>query len=159
MSPIIICDCGPLSLAVGDRNAAAYFEPDEPWSVISISNPGMTPVEFKSPYVINVLHLQFDDYVKVQPGATLFSDSMSIAVWNFIDTTIKKNFFLHCLMGLSRSPAIAAALCDVYGAESRMWYSGGRQPNKRVYGLLLREARNRGRLTKERYLELMASHQ
>lgn len=57
-----------------------------------------------------------------------------------------KSLAIHCNMGQSRSPAVAAALNDCFslGNSSEDFFSGGYTPNRLVYRTLIRTARKIG---------------
>ena len=45
-------------------------------------------------------------------------------------------FLVHCQLGLSRSPAVAAALCRIYYDQDGRWFESI-FPNRLVYHVLL----------------------
>jgi predicted protein tyrosine phosphatase len=92
-----------------------------------------------------ILHLSFDDaepLVNARPPAhiKLMSAAEARRIWRFVDK-YKANvgaFVVHCHQGMSRSPAVAAALAVYLGADEKPFWREY-SPNEHVYRLL-REA-------------------
>lgn len=140
---------GPKNLVVCSRDQAVGVTHDKPWAVISICNPGMDPVSFTCPNLKGVLYLEFDDADRVQEGLTLFTMDHAKKVWDFVESLGEIDTLLvHCLMGLSRSPGIAAAIDKVLKGDDMHWFNErgptGKVPNRRVYRCMLEVAHQRG---------------
>jgi predicted protein tyrosine phosphatase len=89
-----------------------------------------------------VLRLSFPDAdaPSVQfAEADLFSPSQAMQVWDFVlrHRGDIHRIVLHCDAGVSRSPAVAAAVARVLGGDGAEFLSGKYRPNQRVYRLLL----------------------
>ena len=106
----------PTFLILSRDNAAAY-EPGRKEVCISISDPSDLPVPF-SPKFAAVLRLSFSDIGEAtrlhRAGDVLFDAEHAkrtiefIKRWNAVDQIV-----VHCRAGMSRSPAIALAICDL----------------------------------------------
>lgn len=94
------------------------FKPDEPWACILISTFG----DYPEVGTENVLKLQFADINKIiqfgvpkefieKEGYILFSEDHAKQILEFVDKHIHIPLLVvACEMGISRSPAIVAAL-------------------------------------------------
>lgn len=135
-----------MKVVVCSREQAVGVVHDKPWGVISIRNPGDKPLEFTCPNNKGVLLLDFHDADKVEAGKILFSMDDARKVWDFIQGLGEIDTLLvHCIMGLSRSPGIAAAVDKVLNGDDMHWFSGqgGRVPNRRVYRCMMNVAHER----------------
>ncbi len=140
-----------MNVEVCSRQQAVGARCDQPWAVISIRNPGMTPVEFDCPNLKGVLYLEFDDIDRIKDNLVPFNLSDAHKVWDFIQarqTEGVNQLLVHCLMGLSRSPGIAAAVDKVLKGDDMKWFNDkspqGKVPNRRVYQCMLHVANERG---------------
>lgn len=132
------------NIVVCSRDEAVGVHSDQPWAVISIRNPGMEPVPFDCPNLKGVLYLEFDDIDKIADGYVTFSLDMARRTWDFIQEHSEVNTLLvHCLMGLSRSPGIAAAVDKALTGDDSKWYVE-KVPNRRVFSCMLQVANERG---------------
>jgi len=82
----------------------------------------------------------FEDYDEI----TKFDEKMASDIINFVSEHAPKNVVVHCDAGLSRSPAVAMALSEIfnYGASSPQFfvrsYAGGMHLyNKHIYRTIL----------------------
>ncbi len=100
------------------RTAAASYAPSGVEVCISISNPD-APDLVLSPDFRDVLRLRFDDVDQRDVGSGYFVDFNEahardilafVDRWQTVDRIV-----VHCLAGLSRSPAVAIGLCEVFG--------------------------------------------
>lgn len=131
-------------VTVCDRNQATGVTHNKPWAVISIHNPGMDKVEFECPNNKGVLYLEFDDVDKVKEGAVAFTIADARKVWDFIQNLGDiDTLLIHCLMGLSRSPGVAAAIDKVLVGDDKHWFAT-KTPNRRVFRCMLHVANERG---------------
>lgn len=133
-------------LVVMNIGEARMLAPDasQKWAIVSIVNPKDEPVEFKQDN-IEALHLRFDDTDRLCSDMVAFNMAQAAQVWDFVDKVWDHvdTFAVHCLMGLSRSPGIAAAIAKVKYDDDRIWFER-KTPNRRVYRAMLETARSRG---------------
>jgi predicted protein tyrosine phosphatase len=117
------------------RNAE-FFRSDRPWTAISITSGREHPVLSEANRV-GLLRLVFDDITQLD---TLHSFTPALAaeildfvasVWDQVDV-----FLIHCDVGLSRSPAVAAALSRIYYGDDGQWFEMD-FPNRLVYDVLV----------------------
>jgi len=138
-------------------NNFPYFDP----LIISITDPKSNPVVFDVPES-NVLSLEFHDLEKDYPGHApaiiLFTKEMAMKIKQFLIDKVWKetdNFLLsiwqskmvlqkihiivHCEAGISRSPAVAAALAMHFNKDCSEYFGDASKyiPNRLVYKTLL----------------------
>jgi predicted protein tyrosine phosphatase len=129
-------------LIVYSRADAAHMQAfDKPWAIISIKNPGMSELKFPTENRVGVLRLDFDDLDYVPHDDryyVLFSPEMARNVWDFVNTVWEKadTLVVHCNHGVSRSPAIAAAIAKVKFGDDSKWFNT-KVPNRRVFKCML----------------------
>jgi predicted protein tyrosine phosphatase len=117
------------------RNAE-FFRSEQPWAAISISSSGQFPVLSEANRV-GLLRLVFEDVTQRGTPKSFTSDQAAeildfvADVWNRIETLL-----IHCDIGMSRSPAVAAALCRIYYRDDGRWFEL-EFPNRLVYDELL----------------------
>ena len=120
--------------------------------VISIYDPDREKPRVKKQAGLRaVLQLAFHDAeptADVTAGRTprVMSADQADQIWRFIDEHRDNNVetvVVHCESGVSRSPAVAAALCAGLGGDEARFLQEF-QPNRYVYGLVRDAARNRG---------------
>lgn len=131
--------------------AKAFMTPDVCWAAISIATyPGDWPT-LNGTKRMGLLQLSFLDWDKPAVGETfsegtrLFSEKDADEILNFVNGVWDKIDLLlvHCEAGISRSPAVAAALCRMkYGHD--MHFFQHYTPNRLVYRTLLDRAVSRG---------------
>lgn len=134
-------------IKVLNREQAEQLKPQEKCAIISITDFESDIVKFEyNNNIKGVLRLHFLDeddlsYVRNKSKDTyrLFSTGDAIKILNFVDEMIDKIevLYIHCLAGWSRSPAIAAALCDIYNIESDTDWFFQYSPNVFVYRKLM----------------------
>jgi len=108
--------------------------------VVSISDPGTRRPRIKRPAGFrDVLYLQFHDAVPMsgftQPDdIVLMTSDQARQIWDFVLSYEGRveTVVVHCEQGMSRSPAVAAALADYFGGQFFLEY----QPNEYVYELM-----------------------
>lgn len=134
-----------MNLKVMSRGEAADFTSDEAWAVISIKSPEMSDVVFDCPNLSGCLRMEFDDIDRILPGTFPFTQLMAKQVWDFVLEWKDKVSLIgvHCNMGVSRSPAIAASISKALAGDDQ-WYFTNKEPNMRVYRIMLHEAHQRG---------------
>ncbi|MGC4122717.1 MAG: hypothetical protein QM765_50730 [Myxococcales bacterium] len=113
--------------------------------VVSIRDPDRKPARIqKDPKLREVLCLAFDD---AEPGGRfllpksiqLMTADHAKAIWAFVDRhkASAPLMVVHCEMGLSRSPAVAAAIARALGGEDDFFFREY-LPNRFVYDLMLK---------------------
>lgn len=119
-------------------------------AVISITDPGRKPARIGHRQGLRaVLALAFDDAEPTGPLADLpaglrpMIEADAQAIWRFVDEQRGQVEVLvvHCEMGMSRSPAVAAAVTRALGGDDAGFFERY-SPNRYVYDLLL-EARRK----------------
>ena len=114
--------------------------------VISITDPGSHPAKIKkSAGLREALRLQFHDaiplkgYFKLPPEVVLMTEDHARSIWDFIDQWkgAVETIVVHCEQGMSRSPAIAAAICQSVRRGQQAVLSRVLCTNRYVYDLLL----------------------
>jgi predicted protein tyrosine phosphatase len=124
------------------RNAE-FFRSDRPWAAISISSRDDHPA-LDEQNRVGLLQLVFDDTTKPDhPQAFTASQAEEILafverMWDKVET-----FLIHCEIGMSRSPAVAAALSRIHYNDDGPWFEMD-FPNRLVYQLLVETAARRG---------------
>ena len=142
------------------RNVLDVVKSILPWNpvVISITDPRSEKINFQIAEC-NVLRLEFHDLEKDYPGEApaiiLFTKEMALTIRDFLFDRIwtdskesitearrvisNLDVIVHCEAGISRSPAVAAAIsmhfnknCDTYFGDASRYI-----PNKLVYKTLL----------------------
>ena len=115
-----------------------------PYVVISVYDPGKSKPNIpRAAGFRGVLFLQFHD-AEPSPGFELPAEIVLMtaddarAIWNFVRQyrNTVGTIVVHCEQGMSRSPAIAAALSRVLGEDEARFFAEY-QPNKYIYDLLL----------------------
>ena len=112
--------------------------------VISIGDAGRRSAKVRNqPGLVDVLYLKFDDgepskNMTLPENIKLMSPADAKAIWDFVARHEKAvgTIVVHCEQGMSRSPAVAAAIAKHFGiAEQSFWEQ--HQPNRFVYKLTL----------------------
>jgi predicted protein tyrosine phosphatase len=130
---------------VRSKGNAAIFESDVPFAAISVStNPGEWPVISETNRVA-LLQLSFADRDMVKDATPetiakydLFRPDQAKQILDFVTENWDKvdAFLIHCEAGVSRSPAIAAAITKIAGGEDT-YYFRHYSPNRYVYKTIL----------------------
>lgn len=126
---------------------------DKPWAVISVCEQGDFPDIHTNDQLVGRLNMQFHDvdYFKNgerEDGRILFDVGMGEEVIAFyLDMKAKGAtvMYVHCLAGMCRSAAIAAALDRIENDKDHHWFAQKR-PNMRVYRAVLDAAVGKGLL-------------
>lgn len=124
------------------RNAE-FFCSDRPWAAVSISSREDHPT-LNEQNRVGLLQLVFDD--TAQPDhARAFTTSQAEKILDYVERMWDKveAFLIHCEIGMSRSPAVAAALSRIYYNDDGPWFEMD-FPNRLVYQLLVETAARRG---------------
>jgi predicted protein tyrosine phosphatase len=117
----------------------------EPYVIISISCPNDQANPNINKFCKATLYIQADDIEKEvvifgDQRAKLFSKEDARRILEFYNEYKGqvKRIIVHCDAGISRSPAVAAALYRVEGRMDDNWFKHY-HPNRRVYSLILAE--------------------
>ncbi|HBP16196.1 MAG TPA: hypothetical protein DEA08_00190 [Planctomycetes bacterium] len=145
-------DGAPLTVLVATRALVEEgLEVGLSYALISVSSPGSPlPRLPADPARQASLSLQFHD-TKLSPGNQALgehirpiSTQQAAEIAAFVrEHAIVGAFAVHCDHGMSRSPAIAAAICEVLLGSGKFFFDR-RLPNPRVYDLVLRALRLEG---------------
>lgn len=121
--------------------------------LISIRDPDKRPVRVpRQPGLRATLSLEFHDAEPVAnqrlPEAIqLMTEAHARDIWDFVrrHAAAVETIVVHCEQGMSRSPAVAAAICEWLGGDNQQFFREY-QPNRYMYRLLTRQ-----RLEKEHH--------
>lgn len=137
-----------MTILVADRQTIEQGLPmRQPFVVISIRDSNARSVRMRSNRLCKAtLRLAFDDAEPV-PGFTpaspvvYMTEADAKAIWTFVREHAGHDdaVVVHCEQGISRSPAVAAALAKGLGHDSRRFWRDY-QPNQFVYELVLAAA-------------------
>lgn len=121
------------------RNAA-LFGSERPWAAISISSDREFP-SLDEANRLALLRLTFEDTLD-RDRADAFNASLAMAILDFVAEWWDRVevLLIHCELGLSRSPAVAAALSRIYYGDDGPWFESD-FPNSLVYEVLLETQR------------------
>jgi len=111
--------------------------------VISIRDPGTRPARVRRPAGLrDTLFLAFHDAeptenLALPPEIRPMSPDDAEEIWNFVlrHKPHVGTIVCHCEQGMSRSPAVAAALAKALGEDSAVFFAEY-QPNMFVYNLI-----------------------
>ena len=108
--------------------------------VISIYDPDREKPNVKHQAgLLAVLQLAFHDAepTTLDRQLTMMSDDQARQIWRFVDQhkDAVGTVVVHCESGMSRSPAVAAALCAGLGGDETDFFQAF-QPNGHVYRLV-----------------------
>ncbi|HPM85059.1 MAG TPA: hypothetical protein PLF81_30355 [Candidatus Anammoximicrobium sp.] len=117
------------------RNAE-FFRSDRPWAAISITSGREHPVLSEANRV-GLLRLVFDDITQSDTPRS-FTPALAAEILDFVASVWEKVevLLIHCDVGLSRSPAVAAALSRIYYGDDGPWFELD-FPNCLVYEVLV----------------------
>lgn len=131
---------------VYSRGAIERITPHEaPHVIISITTTAEETARLPiCPFTAGVLRLCFADADRVSsavPQAALFSEGHAAQIWSFVTAHAGaiERIIVHCDAGLSRSPAVAAAIAKALGEDDSEFFRRYR-PNAHVYRMLLENA-------------------
>lgn len=129
-----------IDIQVRSRSEAKEFKEDLPWAAISISTMPDEFPELHTENCLGVLQLSFFDSEFKTNGPQFFNKDHADKIVNFLKEMLPQIecLLIHCEMGVSRSPAIAAAICHVlYGQHTETIYFKNYNPNILVYRKLV----------------------
>ena len=127
-------------IATDRKSIEAGFVIRSSYVVISIRDPDKKPAKVRKQGGLKaVLHLAFHDAepatsMKLPDDIELISDEQAQQIWTFVGLHHAEvgAIVVHCEQGMSRSPAVAAAISHGLGLdEARFWREY--QPNRYVY--------------------------
>lgn len=137
-----------VALEVRSRRLAKEFKSDLPWAAISVSTEVGDFPELNEENRVGLLRLRFWDIANPSTRQldanleSLFSKEQAKQIIAFMNEVWDKAdvILVHCEAGMSRSPAIAAAIEHIkYGPEQDKWYFKQYIPNYWVYKTILEE--------------------
>ena len=138
-----------MDIYVYSRSALDAARPHEvPHLIISITSSRGDVARLRSNAMCRgVLRLAFPDAEATSslfPEANLFSREQAEEIWGFVHQHLLdvRRIIVHCDAGLSRSPAVAAALARVLKGDDAEFFGGRYRPNMRVYRTLLETVPN-----------------
>jgi hypothetical protein len=114
---------------------AEQYKPHGTEVCISITDPRAGPARL-SPAFKDVLRVSFTDITEASgfEGHVLFTPEHARAILDFIDRwTAVDAVVIHCLAGVSRSPAVGMALCELKG-----WPLGSMEADYPLWNSLVR---------------------
>jgi predicted protein tyrosine phosphatase len=129
---------------VYSRNALDAARPHEvPHIIISITSSPDDVARLRANKTCRgVLRVSFPDAdvpSDQHAEGVLFSREQAMKVWTFVQQHLPEieRIIVHCDAGVSRSPAVAAALARVLNDDDAEFFGGRYRPNMRVYRTLL----------------------
>ena len=133
---------------------ATSFTCDLPWACVSIATPGSRWPTLSDVHRVGLLQIAFDDKQSLAWGSLRehFQERHAHAILDFAQRywPVIELLLVHCEAGTSRSPAVAAALSQVFlGHEGEFLLPHLYQPNHLVLHTLLDVACQRGLLASE----------
>lgn len=131
-----------MKIIVLPKNQAEKFNCDEPWAAISISGKYDFPAEISDTNRVGLLRLEFDDVDRQLKNS--FKPYQALEIINFAKEFIPKinTMMIHCNMGMSRSPAVAAAIQKLLTNDDNIYFKCY-TPNRLVYSTIMRVASSR----------------
>ena len=128
---------------VRSRGYAQEFKSDVPWAAISIVTEPPWP-QLLEENRVGLLQLEFMDAEFVRPtskwgnGLSIFNECHATQILDFVQNVWDQVecFLIHCDAGLSRSPAVAAAIERIYYEDDSYWFAT-KTPNSLVYRKIL----------------------
>ncbi|HQU82034.1 MAG TPA: hypothetical protein PKY59_02855 [Pyrinomonadaceae bacterium] len=131
------------------REEIKTFAPDVYYIVISVTDPENSEAEiFDSHFLVDVLRLKFDDVDAANKFKFDFSESKEIymnesqatQILSFVKKNMEKISLIvcQCEQGVSRSPAIAAALSKILQNKDEFFLNNF-WANRSVYNVIIEE--------------------
>ena len=113
------------------------FKLNIPTAIISITDRFDIPIKFhKSNFLVEVLNLHFDDEIE---GLNIMTEADCFNIKSFVDRNKNKvtQIIIHCEAGVSRSPAIAAAVMLLLNqSDNEIWNNPKFCPNEHCFVLM-----------------------
>lgn len=129
------------------RNAE-FFRSDRPWAAIQITS-GHEFHALSEDNRVGLLRLTFEDIAQADTPQS-FTPALAAEILDFVTSVWDQAeaFLIHCDVGLSRSPAVAAALSRIHYGDDGQWFELD-FPNRFVYEVLVEtHARESGKRDK-----------
>lgn len=134
-----------MKFQVENRGTVMAINPRVPHIIISISDTAEDRADPPAnEFTRDILFVAFHDTNVSRPGMTLFDENHAKQIINFyvryrgeVDLIVA-----HCNAGMSRSPAVLAALQKVHIGDDSIWFKT-KTPNSLVYNGILSEAYER----------------
>lgn len=139
----------PEDIVVYPARAIPHIDTPLPWAMISIVTFENTWPDYNSKNCKKVLRLAFHDATPDSPNTLkdhLFNIHLANMILDFVEEVQHeiKMLVVHCEAGLSRSPAIAAAISNWYFQDDKKYFKPPYFPNNFVYRTLMQCVRQRG---------------
>lgn len=116
---------------------------DHPWAVVQIANVGEDWPPVGENNCMGKLKLTFKDTDDRELGMSVSQAGEILDFVYDIQDRIK-TLVVHCVMGQSRSPGVAAALSLLWFGDDKRWFTDTRYtPNRLVYRIILKTAESR----------------
>lgn len=124
---------------------AEEFECDVPWACISIATTEDDFVRIRRKHRRALLQIAFADMTQPLPGLILFDGDHAHDILDFVTLHWPhiEVLMIHCEQGLSRSPAVAAAIARLKTGRYRRFFQDPYLPNGYIYRRLLETAAGR----------------
>jgi len=140
-----------MNITVLSRSKAKEFSSEVPWACISIGAEEGDWPKLCGVKRLGLLQLAFPDFdlpreVTSGSGWKLFDETHAVRILDFVNEMKPKveAFMIHCLAGVSRSSAVAAALAKIAEGDDSEFFGKHYVPNMLVYSKLLEVAHERG---------------
>lgn len=129
-----------MKIIVRSKGEAKNYTCDVPWAAISIATYDGEHPPLSEANRIGLLQLAFRD-TDFERQERAFTKELGLEIIKFFEGIIGKAEYLlvHCEAGLSRSPAVAAALNKLYSGDDR-YYFQRYTPNMLVYRRIIEAA-------------------
>lgn len=130
-----------MKLYVESFDGITSYKEDKPHVVISITSPNYHfPTLPDNPNRLDVLRLSFRDTELCCELDKQFTKKEAVQIIDFVLKHRRniKAIWINCEAGISRSPAVAAALEKWFNHSDSQWFKNY-VPNRRVYAILLSE--------------------
>ena len=128
------------SFLILSRQEACALKLNMPYVLISVNEPNSGEIVFEpDANRIEILRLKFNDvFNKENTNSTLMSRSDAHNIIDFVSKHSSTDliYVIHCTMGVSRSPAIAAAIAATKGYDIRTFWTNF-LPNSHVFGTIM----------------------
>jgi predicted protein tyrosine phosphatase len=134
-----------MEIFVYGRSAIEAVKPhDVPHIIISITSGPNDVARLRTTQacrgILRLFFLDADVPSDRHAEADLFSEEQAARVWSFVlqHRAQIERVIVHCDAGMSRSPAVAAAISRALTGDDGKFFGGRYRPNMRVYRTLLK---------------------
>lgn len=136
-------------IVVLDRFRAETFECELPWACISIADREGEWPEIPDENRVGLLQVAFADITRPLPGFVRFGSEEAHDILDFVGQTWPRIrvLLIHCNAGISRSSAVAAAVCRIRRQPAGRFLREPYVPNGWVYSTLMEVASGRADCT------------